>query len=41
MISIRRREVTLWSDGMVEFYCDEVFRGWEGCVPHVVIFLFW
>ena len=22
---------------MVEFYCDEVFGGWEGCVPHVVI----
>ena len=21
----------------MEFYCDEVFGGWEGCVPHVVI----
>ena len=30
-------EVTLWRDGMVKFYCDELFGGWEGCVPRVVV----
>ena len=30
-------EVTQWRDGMVKFYCDERFGGWEGCVPRVVV----
>ena len=30
-------EVTQWRDGMVKFYCDEQFGGWEGCVPRAVV----
>ena len=30
-------EVTQLRDGMQMFYCDEVFGGWEGCVPRVVV----
>ena len=37
MIFMHMREVTLWRDGMQTFYCDEVFGGWEGCVPRAVV----
>ena len=37
MIFMRMSEVTLWRDGMQMFYCDEVFGGWEGCVPRAVV----
>ena len=30
-------EVTLWRDSMVRFYCDDLFRGWEGCAPGGVV----
>ena len=33
MIFIFMIEVTQLKDGMVKFYCDERFGGWEGCVP--------
>ena len=37
MIFMRMSEETLWRGGMQTFYCDEVFGGWEGCVPRAVV----